>query len=296
MLGRKSWSGLLILVASLLWTGCSASTRTVVPFDERPLPALSESREELLARLLRLQQGISTLTGTEVTFSATGLGLTTGVLAEYRDTEGALFVERPDHIHMQGKALLGVTVFDMVSDRETFQVSLPTRNEFIMGEADSVTCSENPILNLRPQHIMDSLFIDVSPYLEDAGVTHTLEAVFQGRQSFYVLSFIDVSNDPASLLEKIWIDRLDLSVIRKQLFGEEGTPHTNVTYSEWEETDGDLFPRQILVERPAEDYSLAIRFRGLRTNDAPSENAFVLAEPPGARRVVLESDPEECRD
>ena len=255
---------------------------------------MTESREALLSRIAGLEDGISVLTGTSVRYTARGLGLTTGVLAEYRETEGAMLVERPDHIRMRGSAPLGFgTVFDMVSDRETFRVSLPTRNEFIMGRSDSVTCAENPILNLRPQHIMDALFLDVEPYLNDPDVLDVLEVVADGRRSFYVLSFIDRSADPPALLEKIWVDRLDLSVARKQLFRGDGVPHTDVTYGEWEETDlSMLFPRQVVVERPAEDYSLEIRFQQIRVNDTPAQGAFFIPEPAGARVITV--DAEDC--
>jgi hypothetical protein len=287
--------GVLVLLGLL---GCRAATRTVIPPEERPLPAMTESRSQLLERIAGLQEGIATLTGTSVRYLARGLGLNTGVLAEYRETEGVLLVQRPDHIRMRGTGPIGLgTIFDMVSDRETFQVWAPTENEFITGGADSAACAETAILNLRPQHVMDSLFVGVGPYLNDrSAVTHTLEVVAEGRRSFYVLSFIDVRSSPASLLEKIWVDRLELSVARKQLFGQEGVPHTNVAYSEWEEVDGGQFPRRILVERPAEDYSLEIIFQELRTNDVPVEGAFVLSVPAGVSVREVGSDPDECQN
>ena len=290
------WLGAAVL-ASIVWAGCSPAIRTVVPFEERPLPALTESREELLVRIAGLEGGIRSLTGTSARYTARGLGMTTGVLAEYRETEGAMLVERPDNIRMRGSAPLGFgTVFDMVSDSQMFQVWLPTRNQFITGETRSVTCSPNAILNLRPQHIMDALFVDVSRYADNPDVVSVLEVVPEGRRSFYVLFFIDRSREPAQLLEKIWVDRLDLTIVRKQLFGMEGVLQTDAAYTEWEETDGQFFPRRIVVERPAEDYSLEIRFDDLRLNDPPVEDAFVLPVPPGAEVIVVETDPEECRN
>lgn len=281
----------------LLASSCSPVSRRPLAVDERPLPALSATREELLTRLAGVQDGIETLTGTSVGYVARSLGLTTGFLEESREAEGYLLAERPDHIRMRGTAPFGVgTIFDMVSDRNVFQVSLPTRNEFIEGTTDSVTCSDNPILNLRPQHIMDALFIDISPYVANPEVRNTLEEVREGRQSFYVLSFIGIGSEAASLLEKIWIDRLDLSIARRQIFEAGGVLATDVRYSEWEEAGSDLFPRRIVVERPTDDYSLEIEFRELRTNDVPVENAFLLPQPPGAKVISVDSDAEECRN
>jgi hypothetical protein len=288
-----AWMAVSVLLAS----ACSPVSRRPLTLDERPLPALSATREELMTRLAGLQAGIRTLTGTSVGYVARSLGLTTDFLDESREAEGYLLAERPDQIRMRGTAPLGVgTIFDMVSDRSMFRVSLPTRNEFIAGTADSVTCSDNPILNLRPQHIMDALFVDVTPFLEDPDVTYTLEEVREGRQSFYVVSFIDIGPDPASLVEKIWIDRLDLGISRRQIFGPDGALATDVRYNDWEEAGTDLFPRRIVVERPADDYSLEIVFRELRTNDVPVENAFLLEEPPGARLISADAGSENCRN
>lgn len=291
---RRSWRWLLTLGA-LMATGCSTATRTVIPPDERPLEAQTASREDLLDRVATLQAGITTLVGTDVTYLATGLGLTTGVLAQYRETEGALRVDRPDHIRMQGRAVLGsVVVFDMVSDRDFFRVSLPARNQFIVGATDSVTCSQNPLLNLRPQHILDALFVDVSAYVNNPDVMNVLEEVTQGRRRFYTLSFVDTHQEPAQLLQKIWVDRFDLSVTGKQLFAPEGVLQTNVTYDEWVETDGNWFPRRLIVERPLEDYSLEIRFREFRLNDDPVEGAFVLSQPVGSELITADTEPGSC--
>lgn len=286
-----------LVLVWFLWSGCSPVSRRPLAVDERPLPALSATREELVTWLAGVQDDIQTLTGTSVGYVARSLGLTTDFLDESREAEGYLLAERPDHIRMRGTAPLGVgTIFDMVSDRKTFQVWVPRDNQFIVGTTDIVTCSDNPILNLRPQHIMDALFIDINPYLRDPEVTYTLEEAREGRQSFYVFSFIDIGHESASLLEKIWIDRLDLSIARRQIFGPGGVLATDVRYNEWEEAGKDLFPRRIVVERPGDDYSLEIELREMRTNDVPVENAFLLEEPPGATLVSMDSDSGDCRD
>lgn len=285
-----------LVLVWLLWSGCSPVSRRPLAVDERPLPALSATREELLTWLAGVQDDIRTLTGTSVGYVARSLGLTTDFLDESGEAEGYLLAERPDHIRMRGTAPFGVgTIFDMVSDRNMFQVWLPRDNQFIVGTTDVVTCSDNPLLNLRPQHIMDALFVDIRPYLENPDVTYTLEEVREGRQSFYVFSFIDIGRQPASLLEKIWIDRLDLSISRRQSFEAGGILATDVRYSEWEDAGLDLFPRRIVVERPVDDYSLEIEFREMQTNDAPVENAFLLEEPPGAELISAETDAEDCR-
>jgi hypothetical protein len=283
--------------ALLFLAGCGGRTSTIIPPELRPLPTLSEPRDELIARVGRVQADIDVLAGTSVRYSAVGLGRTSGVQDDYGETQGELLVSRPGgQIRMRGTRVLGtLTVFDMASDGEMFEVSLPIREQFITGQNDSVTCSENAILNLRPNHVMEALLVDLSPYTGSGDIVDFVEEVAEGIRSFYVLSFIDVASDPATLLEKIWVDRTDLNVARKQLFGEGGVLRTDVRYFEWEETESGLLPRLIAMERPEEEYSLTIRFEEVRTDLTPGEDAFDLPPPtPGTQMITVNTRAGEC--
>ena len=45
-----------------------------------------------------------------------------------------LLAQRPANIRMIGQApVIGTTVFDMASDSETFRVSIPSKNKFLIG-------------------------------------------------------------------------------------------------------------------------------------------------------------------
>ena len=290
----------LVATSFIVWVGCSPRTRSVILPDARPFAAITESRTSLLARVAGLQADISVLVATELEYTATVLGQETGEQSGWEDIEGSLRVDRPDDIRMRGSygiVLNSVTLFDMVSDGEAFRVSLPTQDQFITGAAESVVCTDNPLHNLRPQHIMEALFVDISPYMDDPEIVNTLEQATEDRRSFYVLNFNNVGGVPAQLVEKIWIDRRDLSIFRRQLFGEEGVLEADVSYSEWEELDGGWFPRQLVVERPLEDYRLEIQFNELRLNfDPPSEQAFLLNRPVGSELLTVESVGATCAD
>src|SRR5262249_42046068 len=148
--------GFLLLLGQ---AGCIA-TKTVVPANQRPLPAKSASRADLLTRLEEQSKQIPTMQAT-VTLDATRGGMTTGVLTEYRQTKGFVVVDRPAHIRIKAEAPLALaTVFDMVSDGKQYRVSIPIKNKFIVGNANIPGKEKNPILNLRPQHIVNALFVD----------------------------------------------------------------------------------------------------------------------------------------
>jgi outer membrane lipoprotein-sorting protein len=277
---------IIIVLLLLGQVGCiSVSRRRVVPAAERPLPAKTVSRADLLMGLEEKSKQIRTLQAT-VALDASGGALTTGVLTEYRQTKGFVVVDRPSHIRIKAQAPLALaTVFDMVSDGKQYRVSIPIKNKFIVGNANTPGKEKNPILNLRPQHIVNALFVDVMPYVANSKVRSILEEAVEGRQSYYIFSFINIAEDTAQLIEKLWIDRGNLEVTRKQIFGVDGKVDTDVQYSEYQ-LQGDVsFPSVILIQRPTDDYSLKMTFQKTSVNEKLAADAFILEQPPGAELV-----------
>jgi len=277
-----------IIIVLLLFAqaGCiSVSRRRVVPAAERPLPAKTVSRADLLMGLEEKSKQIRTLQAT-VALDASGGAMTTGVLTEYRQTKGFVIVDRPSHIRIKAQAPLALaTVFDMVSDGKQYRASIPLKNKFIVGNANAPGKEKNPILNLRPQHIVNALFVDVMPYVANSQVRSTLEETVEGRQSYYVFSFINIAEDTAQLIEKLWIDRSNLEVTRKQIYGIDGKVDTDVQYSEYQ-LQGDVsFPSVILIQRPTDDYSLKMTFQKTSVNEKLAADAFILEQPQGAELV-----------
>ncbi len=275
--------GLILLLA-----GCGVSQTRVIPVEELPFPVLDASRSELIEGLEEISRSISTLRAT-VNITATVGALTTGEETTYRETQGFIVVERPSRIRMRGVAPLAlVTVFDMWSDGETFQVNVPIQNRVFIGDTSGTTQAENAILNLRPQHIMDSLFVDIDPFVDSSNVLPVLYEEVDGRRSFYVFEFIDSGREDPEVLERIWIDRRDLRVSRKQVFGAKGIRETDVSYEFYQELEGAIFPRRIMIERPVEDYSLEINFESTELNVALDESVFMRSAPAGSELVDLD--------
>ena len=282
-------TGVIFAVLLMVQAGC-ISTKRVVPAAQRPLPARTVGRAELLRSLEEKSREVQTLQGT-VTLDVSGGAAKTGVLTQYRQTKGFILVERPGHIRVKGQAPLALaTVFDMVSDGGEYRVSIPINNKFIVGNAHAPATAKNPVMNLRPQHIMNALFVDVVPYVNNSQVKSTLEEATEGRRSFYVFSFIDVAGPDAQVIEKIWIDRTDLQIARKQIFGKDGKPDTNVEYSGYETEDGKGFPQVVVIQRPIEDYTLRIIFQRTNLNEKLAADAFTLERPPGSELVQLEAE------
>lgn len=279
-----------LLVAVLLATlpACSAWNTRQVPEEEVLLPALSLSRAELMDRLETLSSSIETLRAS-VTYEARVV-LPDGEERTSQPINGGLVATRPALLRMQGQVpLVAVTAFDMSADAREFRLSIPPRDEFFTGSNEVRVKHENPMVNLRPQDILRSLFVDIRPYLESDRFATVVNQVREGIRSYYVVEFIDLSAgaENAVVAERLFVDRFDLEIARKRLFNRDGALEMNVEYTGHQEVDGIPFPGEIFMERPLEQYSLRIQFHDTQINVALQENVFDLDPPEGIPVTVL---------
>jgi outer membrane lipoprotein-sorting protein len=277
-----------IVFLLLLFSVSCISTKRVVPQEQRLLPAKSATRAELFDALLERSKEVQTFQGT-MTLDLTGGGAKSGVLTEYHQTRGILVVDRPKHLRMKVQApVVLTTLVDMVSDGKQYRVSIPFKNQFFVGDVNASNSSKTALANLRPQHLLDGLFVDIQPYLNNPKIARSLEETVEGRRSYYVFSFINASNPEAQLVEKLWIDRTDMNISRKQLFGKDGAIQTDVQYSDYKSDGaGKPFPQLIVLQRPAEDYTVKMTFMTTTLNDKLTEDAFNLERPEGSELVQL---------
>jgi hypothetical protein len=281
---------IIFVLLPLIQASCISTKRTI-PLEARPLPAKSASRADLLRGLEEQSNQIRTLQGTITLDASSGGNVKTEVMTEYRQTKGFVLVERPNHVRLRIQAPLALaTVFDMVSDGREYRVSIPIKNKFLIGDVDAPPKDKNAILNLRPQVLIQGMFVDITPYLNNPQVKSTLEETREGRRSFYVFSFINVAGQEAQLMEKLWIDRFNLRVTRKQVFRGDGKAETDVEYSGFPAEGDSRFPQVILIQRPIEDYSLKMTFQKTSVNEKLAEDAFNLERPSGSELVRLEAE------
>ncbi|HYR83010.1 MAG TPA: hypothetical protein VE422_02915 [Terriglobia bacterium] len=281
---------IFLVLLPLIQASCISTKRTI-PVDARPLPAQTATRADLLRGLEEQSKQIRTLQGTIALDASSGGNVKTEVMTEYRQTKGFVLVERPTSVRLRIQAPLALaTVFDMVSDGRQYRVSVPIKNKFLVGDVDAPAKDKNAILNLRPQVLITGLFVDITRYLNNPQMKSTLEETREGRRSFYVFSFINVAGPEAHLVEKLWIDRLNLQVSRKQVFRADGKVETYVEYSGYS-TDGKIrFPQVIVIQRPIEDYALKMTFQKTTVNEKLTEDAFNLEQPSGSELVRLEAE------
>lgn len=261
------------------------SRRRVLPKEERLLPAKTASREELLNQLQERSNSVQTLQGT-IFLDLSGGGAKSGVLTEYHQTTAYLVVDRPQQIRFKVVVPIVLsTIADMVSDGRQVRVSIPLKNQFVVGNANEPLVTKTALANLRPQHLMDGLFVDIRPYTKNPHVKSSFEETVDGRRSYYVFSFIDFGGSDAQLLEKIWFDRTDLQISRKQMFGKDGRVETEVTYSNYQTSGETSFPHTVVIQRPVEEYTLKMAFQRATLNQKLPGDAFDLEQPEGSDLV-----------
>jgi outer membrane lipoprotein-sorting protein len=274
---------LLVCLLLLVQAGCIKKT-TVVPQSERLLPARTATRSELLQALQEKSKQVETLKATvKIEFSRGGAK--SGVLDEYRETKGYVFVERPSHIRVQVQMpIVLTTVAIMVSDGNQYRLSIPIKNQFAIEDVNAPISPNSSFSNLRPQIFLDGLLVDITPYENKQTL---FEEAVVGTHSYYVFSFFDSSDSEPQLLQKLWIDRTDMEVSRKQIFGKDGRLETDVDYQNYVGDDAKWYPKVIVIHRPIEDFTVKMTFEQTTMNDKLDAKVFELPRPEGSELVQV---------
>jgi outer membrane lipoprotein-sorting protein len=275
----------------MLVAGCSVSKTTVTKPAGPPAQLQTASKQELVARYNEQAAAISTLNGT-VEMTLTAGSAYTGVIKQYREIKAFILAQKPANIRVIGQApVVGTNIFDMVSDGETFHIFIPSQNKFLVGPANLEKPSAKPIENLRPQHITRAIFWEPIP----SPSLILIEEASDETARYYVLTIArnstesraDTAGEDWEIAEKLWFDRGDLSVVRKQAYEAGGHLASDVRYAGWDAFGSVRYPRQITLTRPENDYKLEIRITKATFNETIPADRLVLNQPPGTELVEV---------
>lgn len=291
--------GVGVAVASVGGCDRHVSTLTHVPVAAKPV-VLDSTREELLEKYNAMARGVRSLNAT-VELKPVAGSKYSGVIEEYHEVKAFLLAARPASVRMIGQApIVGTTVFDMASDGETFRVSIPSKNKFLIGAVGVERNSSKPIENLRPQHLLEALLwpeirkeepVLFEEFNDEAGRFYVLTVLRGGYQT--------------EILRKIWFDRANLQVERLESFGPKGFLVSDIHFSNYQAVDsiggavdssaaaGSLppFPRSILIERAHDDYRLDLQLAKVALNTEIPAERFNLQQPANAE-VIHVGEPE----
>jgi outer membrane lipoprotein-sorting protein len=281
----------LTAVAAL--AGCGGSVKHDIKVNKQDVLVAKEATcEELIERFNAQAAGVRSLNATVELRPIAGSKYS-GLIEEYHEVNAFLLAKKPENIRMIGQApVISKTIFDMTSDGETFQVSLPTKNKFLVGKVNAERNSAKPIENLRPQHLFDAL---LWPEIVKGEVVLCEE--FNDENARYYILTVLRGGYTTEIRRKIWFNRADLSVVRLETLGPKGALLSDVHYSDWqpvgEASVGTLaatFPRTIQIDRPHDNYVIHLQVTKVTLNeDLPAER-FQLAQPPHSELVRVGED------
>jgi hypothetical protein len=185
--------------------------------------------------------------------------------------------------------------FDMVTDGNRFELSIPPKNRFITGSNQLTKISDNALENLRPQVIYEALLmpaIDLNSeiaVLEEGKQEVVDEKTHRSvtQSNYHIVVIRRGAKDSWRLHRKIYFSRADLLPYRQTIYDDKGAIATDVTYSDRQDYNGIQFPSLIEIERPQEEYNIAIKMVKLTLNEPLKPEQFQLDIPPGATVTEL---------
>jgi outer membrane lipoprotein-sorting protein len=288
------YRALFILLAFLPLTGCLFRSRRV----ERQLstaPLKSATQAELLEYLNSQAAKIKSLQATVDIDTSVG-GVKKGRVTDYQQIRGYILLRKPAMLRMIG--LLPIVrnkAFDMVSDGRDFKLWIPPKNRFVIGRNDIETHNpDQPMENLRPQHIYEALILrEIDPENEIAVMQNNFETITDGKkhqvqQADYEIEVIRRGDRGWFLSRKIIFSRTDLLPHRQYVFDEDHNLATDSRYEGYKDYDGIEFPSQIEIWRPQEEYDITMTIVKLQLNEPLPDDKFALDQPAGAQIVHLD--------
>lgn len=287
---RGPWSRFVAAsVAILSLSGCLVHSRPV-QVRMSTMPPQTATYDELIRRVNSEAAKIQTLNAT-VGITASEGGVKRGRVTDYQQIRGYILARKPSYLRMIGLfPILQNRVFDMVSNGQEFKLWIPPKNQFIVGNNDLPRPGAQPLANLRPQVIYETLLIQPIDVLNDVVVLEEGDhEVLDPRTkrtvltSEYTLDIIKSNSHGWYLSRKTVFDRTDLHPHKQVIYDENGVVVTEATYDQFTDFNGFLFPARIQIWRPLEEFSITLTVFKLTVNQSLRDDQFILEEPPSAR-------------
>lgn len=281
----KRWITLGLLAGVLLGSpGCGLFFKRVKVKRLLQLPMKTATVEQLVNIFNHEASGIQTMNAKVDLVASTG-GVRTGTVTQYRDIVAYLLVRKPSDIRLVGQFSLIGTLFDMASDGTHFQLNLPTRGQFIVGQNNVIPeHTKNPLEKLRPQVILQALLIN------PIGNSEKVAAMNDNAETSaeYTLLVLHPGTDGVIHLErKIIFSRYDLLPRRQIIYDDNGFVATQASYGQYFDVQGVQMPTDVVIERPEEEYSLRLTMKKVTLNQPLGSEKFRLVQPPNTKLVRL---------
>lgn len=213
------------------------------------------------------------------------------------DVDGPLFCEgyvrlqRPNKLRVIGTKLT-LTVFDMLTDGETFWLYLPSEKKVYTGRCKHYVPTQSvgtSGFNILPDDI--AMLLDYNDALtpgailrKDVNRIHSLET----WPGLWLIHLIDLNNGTAALCANLYIDRVSVNVVRYDIFGTGGNIRAQALFDDYTRFDNSAIPQRIAIFWPHEDTRLTLSLTNIVTNEQIDPNVFRFTKPKSAEIVSLD--------
>jgi hypothetical protein len=280
------------LVLPFLLSGCSLMpTKRHLPVPIVPANVHAASPEELVAQVNQRWDSFKNLTAT-VEIQATLYKPQLGMATDYPSCRGWIVMEKPNHLRVVGQ-YLGVRVFNMASDGNTFTLLIPPKNRAIEGPNSVTKKSDNQFENLRPGFFFDAMIVrgvDPQDFYTQTSDTETIEDADKKHlltMPEYVLN-ITRHAPTGSRRDKpvrvITFHRDDLLPSNQDLYDDKGNLESQVTYSNYVSFGETEYPTRVTIKRPLEGIQIVLTVEKVVNNQQvlPADE-FTIQIPPGTQ-------------
>jgi outer membrane lipoprotein-sorting protein len=289
---------LIFLAALFLLTGCGFRSSHPVQVHTSTATLKEATRDQLVQYINTSAEKLQTLKAT-VDIDTSVLDPKKQKVTDNPQVAGYVLVRKPEMLRM--RVLVPVvrnTMVDMVSDGSNFSLAIPPKSKFIVGSnRQPAKPSPQPLENLRPQHISDSLLIKaIDPEREIAVLENTTEIVKDPKthksleQATYTLVIIDKDSSGYYLSRKIVFSRTDLLPHEQSIYDRKAQLVTFARYENFAEYSNITFPGIVSIQRPIEGYGLTLSMVKLELNVPLTDEQFVLTQPPGSQLINLDTN------
>ena len=202
--------------------------------------------------------------------------------------EGYIRLQRPNKLRVIGTKLT-LTVFDMLTDGETFWLYLPSEKKVYTGRCNSIHQLAKLDVNILPDDI--AMLLDYNDALtpgailtKDVNRIHSLET----WPGLWLIHLIDLNNETATLHANLYIDRVDVNVIRYDIFDTGGNIRVQALFDDYARFDNSAIPQRIAIFWPHEDTKLTLSLTNIVANEQIDPKVFQFSKPKTAKIVSLD--------
>ncbi len=288
---RDWWKFLALLVPAL--TGCLSHTHKL----QQPKlagVALNADAVQLVEAINHRYDQVNSLTAT-VEFAASVGGAHKGQETDYTSVPGYILFRKPKMLRVLGLVpVLRTHAFDLASNGENFTLLIPPRSRAIVGSNAVTKRAANPLENMRPEFFLQAILIhSISPdrivSLTNSSAT-TMDT--KNKQLLetpqYELTVLNPGKDGAPGVVKVFqarqvikFSRVNLMATEQDIYNKDGDMETQVLYGPYQTFNGMLYPSTITINRPLEEYRIALTVEKITFNQPLPDEQFESKVPAG---------------